>query len=107
MIIMMHVFSPKDGFQLLSKAQTTKYPPKIAKGRRPPGKAHNDKHISINVNSHPSLTETEGVHLEKVYSQMTISERQEKTKSKEGVKLELLYLLANIRTSPTYMYVVN
>ena len=31
---------------------------------------------------------------------------KKKTKSKEGVKLELLYLFANIRSSPSYMYVV-
>ena len=55
-------FSPKDGFLLLSKAQRTQYIPKIANGTTLPGKAHIDIHISINVNSHSSLTEeTEGV----------------------------------------------
>ena len=69
-------FSPKDGFLLLSKFQRTQCLPKIAKGTTLPGKAHIDIHISINVNSHSSVTEeTEGVPFKKGLQR---SERQEK-----------------------------
>ena len=60
----------------VSKAQRTQYLPKIAKGTTLPGKAHIDIHISINVNSHSSVTEeTEGVPFKKGLQR---SERQEK-----------------------------
>ena len=69
-------FLQKNGFLLLSKFQRTQCLPKIAKGTTLPGKAHIDIHISINVNSHSSVTEeTEGLPFKKGLQR---SERQEK-----------------------------
>ena len=93
------------GWLSVTFQRRTQYLPKIAKRTTLPGKAHIDIHISINVNSHSSVTEeTEGVPFKKVYKDL---KDKKKTKSKEGVKLELLYLFPTVRSSPTYMYVVH
>ena len=64
------------GWLSVTFQRRTQYLPKIAKGTTLPGKAHIDIHISINVNSHSSVTEeTEGVPFKKGLQR---SERQEK-----------------------------
>ena len=64
------------GWLSVTFQRRTQYLPKIAKRTTLPGKAHIDIHISINVNSHSSVTEeTEGVPFKKGLQR---SERQEK-----------------------------